>query len=110
MIVDLSGATGREKQKTRPCLVVQNDVGNRFSPLTIVVPLTDIDQYKRLPIQVKVNRSDLWDGAKDGIIECGHPRTIDRDARIDENAGVLCRLDAQIMDQVDAALRVSLGL
>jgi mRNA interferase MazF len=39
--VDLSGSVGHEKQGERPCLVIQNDKGNRHSPLTIVAPITD---------------------------------------------------------------------
>lgn len=108
--VDLSGAIGREKQKTRPCVVVQNNIGNTVSPLTIVVPMTDLDQHKFLPIQVVVRAPQLWGGAKDGVIECGHARSIDRDCRIDESSGVLCHVDAEIMEQVDTALRVSFAL
>jgi mRNA interferase MazF len=77
--VDLDGAKGVEKQKVRPCVVVQNDVGNRVSPMTIVAPVTDDEQFKNLPVQVFVALGDLGPGAKDSVIECGHLRTIDRD-------------------------------
>ena len=106
--VDLKGAEGTEKQGTRPCVVVQNDTGNKFSPLTVVVPLTDAGQYKRLPVQVFVTKAELGSWAtKDGSIECGHVRTIDRDARINNVVG---SLSPEVMARVDAALRVSLGL
>lgn len=108
--VDLDGAKGSEKQGFRPCVIVQNNVGNRFSPLTIVLPLTDQRQDKQLPVQVAVSAQDLWPGTKDGLIEGGHVRTIDRDTRIDEGRGVLCQLPDPVMARVDAALRVSLGL
>src|SRR5438874_885318 len=74
--VDLSGSIGGEKQNSRPCVVVQNNKGNEVSPLTIVVPITDVQQYKRLPVQVQVCAQNLGHGGKDSVIECGHVRTI----------------------------------
>jgi mRNA interferase MazF len=109
--VDLRGAVGSEKQGTRPCVVVQNNGGNRGSPLTIIVPLTDSDhQGKRYPQQVLVSASELGPGGKDSVIECGLVREIDRDGRIDIRRGVWCHLDDEIMRRVDAALRASLEL
>lgn len=105
--VDLRGAEGTEKQGARPCVVVQNDVGNKFSPLAIVVPITDQRQDKQLPVQVLVSATALGAWAKDSVIECGHLRTIDRGARITRVVG---HLDAAAMAKVDDALRVSLGL
>jgi mRNA interferase MazF len=108
--VDLSGADGHEKQGVRPCVVVQNNGGNRVSPLTIVAPITDERQYKRYPMQVPVSAADLGEGGKASVIECGHLRTIDRDARIDEGRGVWCRLSDDVMARIDEALRVSLAI
>jgi mRNA interferase MazF len=108
--VDLVGAKGAETMKTRPCVVVQNDVGNKYSPLTIVLPLTDAQQDKNLPVQISAQAAELWSGAEDGVIEGGHVRTIDRDARIDEQTGVVCHLSDEVMAKVDHSLAVSLGL
>jgi mRNA interferase MazF len=108
--VDLSGATGGEKHGVRPCLVVQNDQGNQVSPLTIIAPITDAAQYKGYPMQVVVKASDLRPDAKDSVIEGGHLRSIDRDARIDSKIGVWCHLSDDVMAQVDEALRASLAL
>ncbi|NDY93794.1 type II toxin-antitoxin system PemK/MazF family toxin [Ideonella livida] len=113
VLVDLSGAVGGEKQNdkvsgSRPCVVVQNDGGNRGSPLTIVAPLTDQAQYKGYPQQVLVTAAELGTGAgKDSIIECGHLRSIDRDARIKKHLG---KVTAAVMPRIDAALKASLGL
>jgi mRNA interferase MazF len=110
--VDLRGAVGSEKQGSRPCVVVQNDGGNLGgSPLTIIAPLTDSEhQGKRYRQQVFVSADSLGEGAKDSLIECGHLREIDREARIDENRGVWCHLADDVMAQVDEALRASLSL
>jgi mRNA interferase MazF len=111
--VDLSGALGVEKKNDsrsggRPCVVVQNDVGNRFSPMTIIAPLTDARQHKLLPVQVAVTAAELnFPGSKDSVVECGHVRTIDGDARMKAHLG---SLDPAAMKRVDAALAVSVGL
>ena len=92
----------------RPCVVVQNNAGNKVSPMTIVAPLTDKRQFKGLPIQVEVSASELqFSGIKDPVVECGHLRTIDRDLRIRARLGTL---DLTAMERVDKALAISIGL
>ncbi len=108
--MDLAGAIGVEKQKTRPCLVVQNDGGNKSSPMTIVAPITDEDQYKGYPQQVVVEAPEMGPGGKRSVVECGHLRTIDRDCRIDPSRGVVAHLSSATMAKVDKALRSSLSL
>lgn len=107
--VDLRGAEGGEKEGARPCVVVQNNGGNQGSPMTIVVPLTDVAQYKGYSQQVPVSAGELGPGGKDSIAECGHIRTIDRDARIVSDV-VLTTLAPAVMTRIDAGLRASLGL
>ena len=112
VLVDLSGAIGGEKQNdaglgARPCVVVQNDGGNKGSPLTIVAPLTDVAQYKGYPQQVKASAAELGPNGKDSIIECGHLRSIDRDKRIKKHLGAVSPV---VITRIDAALKSSLGL
>lgn len=112
VLVDLSGALGGEKQNdkslgARPCVVVQNDGGNKGSPLTIVAPLTDESQYKGYPQQVKASAAELGENGKDSIIECGHLRSIDRGKRIKKNLGTVT---PAVLARIDAALKASLGL
>lgn len=107
--VDLSGSMGTEKANgahgSRPCVIVQNDIGNAMSPLTIVAPLTDAAQYKKLPVQVLVTKGDGV--AKDSVVECGHIRTVDVGKRLGKRLGAL---SAAAMQAVDKALKVSLSL
>ena len=111
--VDLKIALGAEKKNGkkagfRPCLVVQNDGGNKVSDRTIIVPLTDVVQFKELPVQVLVPAEHLnfaW--SKHSVAECGHVRAIDGDARIKRRRG---RASDQVMVQVDEALHASLDL
>lgn len=111
VLVDLQGAIGFEKQNdralgARPCVVVQNDGGNRGSPLTIVAPLTDGGQYKNYPAQVMCTAAELG-SPKDSVIECGHLRSIDRDKRIQKHLG---RVAPSVIPRLNAALKASLGI
>ena len=112
VLVDLQGSIGGEKKNdrksgARPCVVVQNDGGNRGSPLTIVAPLTDKNQYKGYDQQVKATAAELGLNGKDSVIECGHLRSIDRDQRIKKHLG---KVDPAVLPRIDAALKSSLGL
>ncbi|MCC5954201.1 MAG: type II toxin-antitoxin system PemK/MazF family toxin [Acidimicrobiia bacterium] len=108
--VNLKGAIGAEKQKTRPCVVVQNNRGNTASAVTIVAPLTDANQAKEYREHVLVEATELGPGAKRSVVDCGQLRTIDRDQRIDLARGVTARLSAATMAKIDEALRASLAL
>jgi mRNA interferase MazF len=67
-----------------------------------------MEQYKHLPVQAPVLAGELgFEGAKDSVVECGHLRSIDRDARIIRKRG---KLSENAMGKVDRALAVSLGL
>ena len=106
VLVDLNPARGAEKRKTRPCLIIQNDVGNKFSPLTIIANITSQKEIK------KKFPTDVWVGKGEGglehpsIIQCDQIRTIDK-RRIVKKIGAV---DASIMKEVDGALRISLDL
>lgn len=102
--VAMEPAAGGETGKLRPAVVVQNDAGNKYSPVTIVVPVTS-----RLKGEPKPYQAKLPDGAppRPSVVLCNHVRSVDK-ARL--RPGVLARLDAETMAAVDAALRVALGL
>ena len=101
----LDPVIGSEQGGTRPVLVLQNDVGNRFSPTTIVAAVTSRIRKGRLPTHVELakERSGL---DKDCVILLEQLRTIDR-RRLKER---VARLDDETMRRVDEALAVSLGL
>jgi mRNA interferase MazF len=104
--VNLDPTVGTEVKKTRPCVVVQNDVGNRFSPRTIIVPVTDAEHVaKPFPVCVPLPRQ-TGGLTKDSVALCDQIRAID-ESRIVRTLG---RLTPAVMERVDAALKVSLGL
>jgi len=107
-LVDLRGAEGHEKLGIRPCLIVQNDTGNRHSPVTLVAPLTDARQDHALPVQVAVTAAELGAAnSKDSVIECGQIRAVDAESRLLRKLG---HLDVAVMARVDDAIRRSFGL
>lgn len=102
---DLSPVIGSEQGGIRPVLIVQNDVGNRFSPTVIAAAITSQKDKARLPthIQLQSTGSGL---ARDSIVLLEQIRTLDK-RRLKEHMG---RLDDQSMNRVDQALEISFGL
>lgn len=104
--VNLDPSVGREMMKTRPCVVVQNDIGNKYSQTTIVAPITDGERARTpSPIYVSVKRGD-GGLTKDSIILCNQIRVVD-ESRFGRTLG---KLSDATMARVDQALKVSLEL
>ncbi len=102
---DLSPVVGSEQGGVRPVLIVQNDVGNRYSPTVIAAAITSQHEKAQLPTHIKVN-ADGCGLAKDSIVLLEQVRTIDKQ-RLKEKMGTL---DNTAMNRVDKALSVSFGL
>lgn len=103
--LDFSPAKGSEMRGSHPALIIQNDVGNRVSRLTIVAAITSNLMAARLPVCVQVSPVDSG-LPRDSVINLGHVYTVDK-SRLRQLAG---RLPDGLMEQVDKALRVSVGL
>ena len=102
---DLNPIIGSEQGGVRPVLVLQNDVGNRFSPTVIVAAITSQICKARLPTHVEVYRGDCGLQA-DSVILAEQIRTIDK-RRLREHMG---HVDDGLMNQIDSAIAVSFGL
>jgi mRNA interferase MazF len=102
---DLSPVIGSEQGGTRPVLIVQNDVGNKFSPTVIAAAITSQRFKTSLPTHIRVN-ADGCGLAKDSIVLLEQVRTLDK-KRLREKMGIL---DEGDMLRVDRALSVSLGI
>lgn len=102
---DLSPVVGSEQGGVRPVLIVQNDVGNRFSPTVIAAAITSQQSKANLPthIQLGANNSGLM---KDSVVLLEQIRTIDK-RRLKEKMGCL---DNNSMNMVDRAITISFGL
>ena len=102
---DLSPVVGSEQGGIRPVLIVQNDVGNKYSPTVIAAAITSQRDKTKLPTHIQVN-ADNSGLAKDSIVLLEQVRTIDKQ-RLKEKMG---SLDIASMGMVDKALSVSFGL
>ena len=102
---DLSPVIGSEQGGVRPVLIIQNDVGNKYSPTVICAAITSQINKAKLPTHIEIDsaQSTL---VKDSVILLEQIRTIDK-KRLREK---ICRLDKGLMRRVDRSIMVSLGL
>ena len=102
---DLSPVIGSEQGGIRPVLIVQNDVGNRFSPTVIAAAITSQKDKTNLPTHIELNASSTG-LMKDSVVLLEQVRTIDKH-RLKEKMGTV---DDRDMNKVNTAIQVSLGL
>jgi len=93
---NLNPVIGSEQGGVRPVLILQNDIGNKYSPTTIVAAITSRIKKAKLPTHIE----------KDSVILLEQVRTIDK-RRLKEK---IAHLDDQTMEKIDEALQISLGL
>ncbi len=99
---------GSEIGKTRPCIIVQNDIGNTYAPTTIVLPITHRRKNVNQPTQVVLDRKMFnGKGKINGVIMGEQIRTISK-TRIKSYTGET--LLASAMEEVDNAIKVAMGL
>jgi mRNA interferase MazF len=103
--IDFDPATGAEMANWHPALVIQNDVENQHSSLTVVVAITSNLRAAKLPVCVLLPAGS-GGLSRDSVAHCGHVYTVDQ-RRLSQRIG---SLPQEMMDQVNAALRRSLEL
>lgn len=102
---DLSPVVGSEQGGVRPVLVVQNDVGNKFSPTVIIAAITSQLTKAKLPTHIELNK-EKFNLVKDSVVLLEQIRTLDK-RRLKEK---ICSIDENTMKKVDVAIMVSLGI
>ncbi len=102
---DLSPVVGSEQGGIRPVLVIQNDVGNKFSPTVIIAAITSQINKAKLPTHLEIT-ADEYGLSKDSVILLEQIRTIDK-KRLRERIG---HLDEESMNSISEGLSISLGL
>ena len=105
VLADLEPVKGSEQGKTRPCLVIQNDIGNRVSPITIVAAITS-KTGKEYPFTVFVGKGG-GNLSFDSLVLCNQIRSVSTQDRITKKIGAL---KPSTMKKVDEALKTSLAL
>ena len=102
---DLSPVVGSEQGGVRPVLIIQNDIGNKYSPTVIVAAITSQINKAKLPTHIEISAHE-YGLNKDSVILLEQIRTIDK-KRLREKIGCL---DTNMMLKVDNSLQISLGL
>ncbi|MDO5398074.1 MAG: type II toxin-antitoxin system PemK/MazF family toxin [bacterium] len=102
---DLSPVVGSEQGGVRPVLIVQNDVGNKYSPTVIAAAITSRINKAKMPTHIELCAKE-YGLNKDSVILLEQIRTIDKQ-RLREKTG---RLDDKLMKKVNDAISISFGL
>lgn len=102
---DLSPVVGSEQGGIRPVLVIQNNIGNKFSPTIIVAAITAQIQKAKLPTHVEIKAKDHG-LERNSVILLEQVRTLDKQRLTDR----ITQLDESTMEKIDHALEISLGL
>lgn len=102
---DLSPVIGSEQGGIRPVLIIQNDVGNKYSPTVIVAAITSQINKAKMPTHIEINGEE-YGLSKDSVILLEQIRTIDK-KRLKEKTG---HIDDELLLDISYALKISVGL
>ena len=105
-LVNFDPTLGAEIRKTRPALVLQNDIANRSSPITIVAAITSKFDETLYPTEVLIPAQGRPGLSVDSVVLLNQLRSVDK-KRLAKRLG---KLSVENLDEVDRALRISLGL
>jgi len=100
---DLSPVIGSEQGGVRPVLIVQNDIGNKYSPTIIAAAITSQMNKAKLPTHIEIPKE--YGLPKDSVILLEQIRTIDK-RRLKERIG---EIDKDLLEHVNRGLLISLG-
>lgn len=101
---DLSPVVGSEQGGIRPVLIIQNDVGNKYSPTVIVAAITSQLSKAKIPTHVELSSAE-YNLPKDSVVLLEQIRTIDK-RRLKEK---ISQLDKEKMRKINLAILISLG-
>lgn len=102
---DLSPVVGSEQGGVRPVLIIQNDIGNKYSPTVIATAITSQINKAKMPTHIELDANE-YGLSKDSVVLAEQIRTIDKQ-RLKEKIG---HLDDRLMTRVNEALEISFGL
>ncbi|NLY20485.1 MAG: type II toxin-antitoxin system PemK/MazF family toxin [Tissierellia bacterium] len=102
---DLSPVIGSEQGGVRPVVIVQNDIGNKYSPTTIVAAITSQLNKPKLPTHVPIS-AQKYGLPKNSVVLTEQLRTVDK-KRLREKLG---SADEEFMKRIDDAIKTSVGL
>ena len=94
-----------EQEGFRPVLILQNDIGNKYSPTVIVAAITSQINKAKMPTHIEI-KADDYGLSRDSVILLEQIRTIDK-KRLREKAG---QIDEELMEKINEAISISFGL
>ena len=103
-VVNLDPTIGHEIKKSRPSVIIQNDMGNAYSPITIIAPVTSQNIDKVYPVEVLLTRMPGLD--KDSKVLLSQIRAIDKRRLLRK----ISKVDYETIAKIDEAIKISLGL
>lgn len=103
--VNLDPTIGHEIKKTRPCIILQNDIGNKYNNTTIIGPITSQNTQKIYPIEVLLTNENSG-LEKESKVVLAQIRAVDKRRLLKK----LSRVDEITLTKIDEALKISLGL
>jgi len=106
-LVNLDPIVGKEIGRARLAVIIQNDIGNKYSPVTIIAPVSSVKEITRpLPVMIFLEKGE--GGLKEAsYVDCGQIRTVDKTQRLITRFG---SLQKETLKKIDRALRISLSL
>jgi len=102
---DLSPVVGSEQGGLRPVLIIQNDIGNKYSPTVIIAAITSQISKAKLPTHIELEKNK-YNLSKDSVVLLEQLRTLDK-LRLKDKIG---SLDTNAMHKIDIGLMISLGI
>ena len=106
-LVNLDPQVGFEMGKLRPAVIIQNNIGNQHSPVTIIAPISSVKEItKPLPVMVFLSKT-IAGLDSDSYIDCGQIRTVDKTNRLIHKIG---ELPVELIHELDRAIKISLSL
>jgi len=106
-LVNLDPKVGFEMGKLRPAVIIQNNIGNQHSPVTIIAPISSVKEItKPLPVMVFLSKT-IAGLDSDSYIDCGQIRTVDKTNRLIHKIG---ELPVELIHELDRAIKISLSL
>ena len=104
-IVNLDPTLGHKIKKSRPAVIIQNDIGNKYSPVTIVAPVTSQGLEKVYPIEVLLTKENSGINTESKVL-LNQIRTIDKQSLVSK----IGRVREETLSKIEEALKISLGL
>ena len=98
---------GCEQAGVRPAIILQNDKGNKYSPTTIVAPLTTKQKSLYLPLHIEIKKDNVNNLSENSIILLEQLFTIDKSRIIDKIGKIE---DKEIIEKINKSLKISLGI